>query len=242
MQGRVHARTPGVGREAAWIGNNVGGILSPSLNCTAARPLEMELFHAAGRVVALTGFGGVNRPYMRKFLLIIALPLLVLPGLAQSRNCLRVMPIEDLARQAILIARVKVHKVERARYRGEFSQMAVLYPVDVIDGDFTLKVFNVLARSSVRCAEDNYVKEEEMLVFLEPEDSLFHTVNYQYGQFPIVGEIVKGWRDKANKPIDKPYADVRREIQAWVTAAHTPKPDGDQPQPTKPVKPPEPRQ
>ena len=177
---------------------------------------------------------------MSKFLLIIALPLLVLPGFAQSRNCLRVMPMEEVARQAILIARVKVHKVEKARYRGEFSQMAVLYPLEVIEGDFTLKQINVLARSSVRCAEDNYVKEDEMLVFLEPEDSLFHTVNYQYGQFPIVGEIVKGWRDSANKPIDKPYAEVRRDIQAWIAAAHTPKPDGDQqPQPTKPVKPPD---
>jgi len=208
---------------------------------TPLLPLEMELFHAVGRVVALTGFGGVNLPYMRKVVLIIALPLLVLPGLAQSRNCLRVMPIDEVARQAILIARVKVHKVEKARYRGEFLQLAVLYPVDVIEGDFTLKEINVLARSSVRCAEDNYVKEDEMLVFLEPQDSLFHTVNYQYGQFPIVGEIVKGWRDKANKPIDKPYAEVRREIQAWVTAAHTPKPEGEQPQPAKPVKPPEPR-
>lgn len=181
---------------------------------------------------------------MRKVVLIIALPLLVLPGLAQSRNCLRVMPIDDVTRQAILIARVKIHKVDKAKYRGEFSQLAVLYPVDVIEGDFTLKEINVLARSSVRCAEDNYTRDDEMLVFLEPVDSLFHTVNYQYGQFPIVGEIVKGWRDPANKPIDKPYAEVRREIQAWVTAAHTPKPEGEQPQPpkqpSKPVKPPEP--
>jgi len=180
---------------------------------------------------------------MRKVVLIIALPLLVLPGLAQSRNCLRVMPIDDVTRQAILIARVKVHKVDKAKYRGEFSQLAVLYPVDVIEGDFTLKEINVLARSSVRCAEDNYTRDDEMLVFLEPVDSLFHTVNYQYGQFPIVGEIVKGWRDKANKPIDKPYAEVRREIQACVTAAHTPKPEGEPPQPqkqpSKPVKPPE---
>jgi hypothetical protein len=199
--------------------------------------LEMELFRHAGRVVALTGFGGVSRPYMRKFLLIIALPLLIVQGFGQTRNCLRVMPMEEVARQAILIARVKVHKVEKARYRGEFNQMATLYPVDVIEGDFTLRRIDVLARSGVRCAEDNYVKEDEMLVFLEPEDSLFHTVNYQYGQFPIVGEIVKGWRDKANKPIDKPYAEVRREIQAWIAAAHTPKPE-DQPSP-KPVKPPD---
>ena len=180
---------------------------------------------------------------MGKVRLIIALTLLVLPGLAQSRNCLRVMPIDDVTRQAILIARVKIHKVDKAKYRGEFSQLAVLYPVDVIEGDFTLKEINVLARSSVRCAEDNYTRDDEMLVFLEPVDSLFHTVNYQYGQFPIVGEIVKGWRDKANKPIDKQYAEVRREIQACVTAAHTPKPEGEQPQPpkqpSKPVKPPE---
>src|SRR5262249_16802453 len=166
----------------------------------------MKPFGTSKRVLALTGFGGTGLHYMRKLVLIIALPLLVLPGLAQSRNCLRVMPVEELVRQAILIARVKVHKVDRARYRGEFTQLAIVYPLDVIEGDFTLKEINGLARSSVRCAEDNYIRDDEMLVFLEPQDSLFHTVNYQYGQFPIVGEIVKGWRDQANKPIDKPYA------------------------------------
>jgi len=148
------------------------------------------------------------------------------------------MPIDELTRQSVLIARVKVRRVDRANYKGEFNQLAVLTPIDVIDGDFTLKELNVLARSSVRCAEDNYAKEEEMLVFLEPQDSLFHTVDYQYGQFPIVGEIVKGWRDKANKPIDKPYAEVRAQIQACVAAAHTPKPEGEQPPKPSPVKPP----
>jgi len=198
----------------------------------------MELFRACGRVVALTGFGGVDLLYMRRAVLIIALPLFVLTGLAQSQNCLRVMPVDEVTRAAILIARVKVHKVEKARYRGEFSQMAVLYPVDVIEGDFTLQEIHVLARSSVRCAEDNYQKQDDMLVFLEPQDSLFHTVNYQYGQFLIVGEIVKGWRDKANKPVDKPYEEVRREIQMCIAAARNPKPEGPQ-QPQKPVKPPE---
>jgi hypothetical protein len=177
---------------------------------------------------------------MRKVVFLIALSPLVLPGLAQSRNCLRVMAVDELTKQSILIARVKVHKVDKARYRGEFTQLAVLRPVEVIEGDFTLKEINVLARSSVRCAEDNYTRDDEMLVFLEPQDSLFHTVNYQYGQFPIVGDIVKGWRDKANKPIDKPYAEVRREIQAYVVAAHTPKPEGEELQrPKQPVKPPE---
>jgi hypothetical protein len=66
-------------------------------------------------------------------------------------------------------------------------------------------------------------------------------VNFQYGQFPIVGEIVKGWRDKDNKPIDKPYAEVRREIQACINSAHAPKPEGEQPQkPAKSMKPPAP--
>jgi hypothetical protein len=151
------------------------------------------------------------------------------------------MPVDELTRQSIFIARIKVHKVERARYRGEFNQLALLRPVDVIDGDFTLKEIFVLALSGVRCAEDNYNKDDEMLVFLEPQDSLFHTVNYQYGQFPIAGDIVKGWRDKSNKPVDKPYEEVKREILACLKAARSPKPSGEQPQkPSQPVKPPSP--
>jgi len=175
---------------------------------------------------------------MKKFSILTALPLLILPGLAQSPACLRVMPTEELARQAVLIARVKVNRVEKVRYRGEFSQLGVLNPVDVIEGDFTLKELNVVARSSVRCAEDNFIKGDEMLVFLEPQESLFHTLNYQYGQFPIVGDIVKGWRDKENKPCDKPYSEVRIEIQGYINAAHAPKPEGEQPPVPKPVKPP----
>src|SRR5689334_2350800 len=99
---------------------------------------------------------------MGKVVFLIALPLLVLPGLAQSRSCLRINPVDELTRQAILIARVRVHKVDRANYRGAFGQLAVLIPIDVVDGDFTLKALNVLARSSVRCAEDNYTKDQEM--------------------------------------------------------------------------------
>ena len=174
---------------------------------------------------------------MRKLLLMIALSPLILPALAQSRACLRLMTVDEFARNSILISRVKVQKVEKAKYKGEFSQLASLRPVDVIEGDFTLSQFNVLARSSVRCAEDNYNKEDEMLVFLEPLDSLFHTVNYQYGQFQIVGEIVKGWRDKTNKPVDKPYSEVRQEIVVLVNAAHAPPVDPSAPKP--PVKPPD---
>jgi hypothetical protein len=171
---------------------------------------------------------------MSKVCLILALPLLVLPGLAQSRNCLRVMTNEELVQSAALIARVKVHKVDnKANYRGIYGQIAILKPIDVIEGDFTLKTLNVVARSNVRCAEDNYIEKQEMLVFLSSEDSLFRTQNFQYGQFPIVGEIVKGWRDKANKPVDKPYPEVRLEIEALVNAAHNP-PSEPSHQPVKP--------
>jgi hypothetical protein len=173
---------------------------------------------------------------MRKLALILALPLLVLPGLAQTRNCLRIMPMDEITRNSTLIARVKVHRAEKAKYKGSFFQVAILRPVDVIEGDFTLKDMNVLARSNVRCAEDNYIETQEMLVFLEPEDSLFHTVNYQYGQFLIAGDIVKGWRDQNNKPVDKPYTEVRQEILAYVNAVRTPKSETTQ-QPVQPVKP-----
>jgi len=177
---------------------------------------------------------------MGKVVLIIALTLVGLPALAQSRDCLRVNPIEELTRQAILIARVKVQKVEKANYRGAFNQLAFLKTVDVVDGDFTLKTITVLARSSVRCAEDNYTKDEEMLVFLEPEGSLFQTVNFQFGQFLIVNDVVKGWRDKSNQPMDKPYEEVKREIQACIQSSRTAKPNGEHPPKPQSPKPPEP--
>jgi len=148
------------------------------------------------------------------------------------------MPIDEMTRNSVLIGRVKVQKADKANFRGSFSQIAILRPVDVIEGDFTLKQINVLARSNVRCAEDNYIEAQEMIVFLEPEESLFHTVNFQYGQFPIVNEIVKGWRDANNKPIDKPYTEVRQEIIAYVNAVRNPKPETPQPPQPAPVKPP----
>ncbi|HWX41609.1 MAG TPA: hypothetical protein VN345_10715, partial [Blastocatellia bacterium] len=76
-----------------------------------------------------------------------------------------------------------------------------------------------------------------MLVFLEPEEGLFRTVNFQFGQFQMAGDIVKSWRDKANKPIDKPYNEVRQEVEAYVNAAHSPQPEGPLgagPQPASP--------
>ena len=160
---------------------------------------------------------------MRKVIILIALPLLALTGFAQSRNCLRIMPTDELTRNAIWIGRVKVRRADKANYRGSFTQVATLQPIDAIEGDFTLKELNVLAQSIVRCADDNYVKDQDVLVFLETQDSLFHTLNFQYGQFIIVNETVKGWRDANNNSVDKPYADVRKEIIGYINAAQTPK-------------------
>src|SRR5581483_8478008 len=112
---------------------------------------------------------------MRKATVLIAFALLVLPGFAQSRSCLRLMPADELSRNATWIGRVRVRRADKANYRGSYGQIAALQPIDVIEGDFTLKELNVLARTTVRCAEDSYTNEQEMLVFLETEDSLFHT-------------------------------------------------------------------
>jgi hypothetical protein len=153
-----------------------------------------------------------------------AIALMLVPEVlfAQYRNCLRVMPIEELTRGAILIIRAKVIKVEKAKYEGIYSQIATLEPIDFIEGDYTLKRVSVFAHSNVRCAADNYVEGQEVLVFLEPERSLYHTLNFQFGQFVINNGIVKGWRNKSNVASDKPYPDVRLEIEACLTG-NTPK-------------------
>ncbi len=159
---------------------------------------------------------------MKKTVLIIALPLLVMSGLAQTRNCLRVMPLDELIRTSSFIARVRVHKSGKANYRGFYRQLATLRVIEVIEGDFTLQEAFVLARSNVPCAEDSYTEGQEMLVFLEPDSGLFHTVNFQYGHFVIEGEMVKGWRDKTNKALDKPFAEVRQEILAILNPKGVP--------------------
>jgi hypothetical protein len=153
---------------------------------------------------------------MNKLALIIAPLLLVAGGMAQSRSCLRVMPMDELVRTSIWIGRVKVKKVSKASYRGMYGQMAILQADDIIDGNITLTEIHVLAKSNVPCAMDGYEVKQDALVFLTPEDSLFRTSNFQYGEFQIVDEVVKGWRDKSNHLADKPYAEVRKEIEGYL--------------------------
>src|SRR5262245_43246986 len=135
-------------------------------------------------------------PYLNKTLVACVLILLTVATPAQQRNCLRVMPVEELSRSATLIARVKVLKADRARFDGNYGQVARVQTMDVIEGDFTLKELQVLAKSAVRCADDTYTEGQEMLVFLVPDRGLYHTLNFQFGQFQIAAELVRGWRDK----------------------------------------------
>src|SRR5580704_16437190 len=155
---------------------------------------------------------------------IIATTLLFLGALGggQSHDCLRIMTPEELSRKASLIARIKVTRAEKANLYGMFAQLVTATPLSVMEGDNRPAQINILARSNVQCAEDEYTTKQEMLVFLAPEGSIYKTLDFQYGEFLIVGDTVKNWRDKANKPSDKPYEEVRAEIEAYITAAHTP--------------------
>lgn len=175
---------------------------------------------------------------MKKLALIIAPLFLVGAGMAQSRSCLRVMPTDELIRSSIWIGRVKVEKVHKSNYRGMYGQLAILKAEDIIEGNFSLQQLPVLAKSNVPCAEDSYAKEQELLVFLIPESSLFRTQNFQFGQFPIVGELVKGWRDKANNPVDTPYVEVRKEIEEYIKKLRAQPGSQPPPAPVKPIKPP----
>ena len=170
---------------------------------------------------------------MKRLSFIIILPLILVAVQAQPRSCLRIMPVDELIRNSTLIARVTVQKVSRANYRGAYNQLAILQAKDVIDGNTSLQQINVLSKSTIACANDVYQKNQEMLVFLVPEESLYSTQNFQYGQFLIVDEIVKGWRDQANNLMDKPYFEVRKEIEDYLKALR----NQNQPAPTQPPQP-----
>src|SRR5215813_901521 len=159
---------------------------------------------------------------MKKLILITSMVLAASASFSQNRPCLRIMSIDELARGATFIGRVKVVKVEKINYRGAYGQLATVVPSEVINGDFTVKRLNILAKSNVQCAEDNYVVGQEMLVFLGPADSLFKTLNFQFGQFLIAGNVVRGWRDKNNRPVDKLYADALKEIDCVLNPNTSP--------------------
>ena len=137
------------------------------------------------------------------------------PPTAAQNKCMRVMSPEELSKEAELIIRIKVTKVERATYLGLYEQVATVKVTEVIDGDTTLKdkEIRIWAQSRIPCAADSYTLGDELLVFLVREVTFYHTLNYQYGQFHLQNEQVLGWRDKDKGEIAKNYPDVTSEIR-----------------------------
>jgi hypothetical protein len=147
---------------------------------------------------------------------------------------LRVMPPAELVANSVIIARARVVDVDESDW-ADFKQMATLELVDVIEGDFTLKTVRVAARSIVAYTDDRYAKKEEWLVFLRHESGFYRTVNYQYGQFRIENDVVRGWRNIENVATDKPYYSVREEVERILTDMRTPlSPAADVTQPAVP--------
>jgi hypothetical protein len=161
---------------------------------------------------------------MMKTIVTLSLLVAVLSSPA-SAVCLRVMTPQELVVTSILIARVRVTDTDDSDW-GEFGQIATLELVDIIEGDFTLRDARVHAKSHVACADDQYKKKDEFLVFLEQSGGLYHTVNFQYGQFRIEGEVVRGWRNADGGVSEKPYYSVREEIEGIVAGIRNPKQEG----------------
>jgi hypothetical protein len=142
------------------------------------------------------------------------------------------MPPAELIANSVIIARARVVDVDESDW-GDFKQMATLELEDVIEGDFTLKRVRVAARSLVAYTDDKYAKKEEWLVFLWHDAGFYRTVNYQYGQFKIENDVVRGWRNADNVASDRPYYSVREEVERLLTEMRTPAPadPGAQPGP-----------
>jgi hypothetical protein len=159
---------------------------------------------------------------MYRFCLLVALVLALSAPLTAGPN-LRVMAPAELVANSVIIARVRVVDVDESDW-GDFKQVVTLELVDVIEGDYTLEHVRVAARSLVAYTSDRYAKKEEWLVFLAHDGGLYRTVNFQYGQFRIEGDVVHAWRSNENVAADKPYYSVREEIERLVTDMRTPPP------------------
>ena len=150
--------------------------------------------------------------------------------------CLRIMPPAELVANSILIARARVLAVEESDW-GMYRQTAELELTDIVYGDITLKRARVGAASGVACAGDRYAKKEEWLVFLALDGGLYHTANYQFGQFRVDGDVVRGWRNAEGVAADKPYYSVREDVEAIIAGIHTPPPEGATEQVVTPMPP-----
>ncbi|MBX7219142.1 MAG: hypothetical protein K1Y36_04285 [Blastocatellia bacterium] len=147
-----------------------------------------------------------------------------------SQCRLRVMDARELTVQADLIARVRVKKAKDIR-DPLYGQIATLEVVEVIKGDPRLKEVTVWAMTKIYCATDAYVRGQEFLVFLAHEQTLYRTLNFQYGQFLIGGPTIKGWRTPnpdASAAPEKTYEQIKNEIQIYLEPL---RPQGETPVP-----------
>lgn len=114
---------------------------------------------------------------------------------------MRVMETRELVLSADLIARVRVRSTKNIR-NPMYGQLATLEIIEVIYGDPRRQEVRVWAMSTTYCARDAYAPQQEMLVFLARDQTLFHTVNWQYGQFLMSGETVEEWRGRSGEVAD----------------------------------------
>lgn len=162
-----------------------------------------------------------NPPPMKALFLSLFLAFFVsclpAPSFAQCR--IRIMDVRELTLQADLILRVKVGKVKAVR-TPMYGQLATLDVIEVIYGDARIKQVQVWALSNTYCAMDSYAPEQEMLVFLVRDQTLYKTLNLQYGEFSISnGVTVEGWRGDFNNPgltYSKNFSDVKREVLGYL--------------------------
>ncbi|MFQ3640834.1 MAG: hypothetical protein SNJ62_12605 [Chloracidobacterium sp.] len=165
--------------------------------------------------------------YMRFLLLFCTLlffPFFAKPAVSQCN--MRVMDTRELVLNADLIARVRVRSTKNIR-NPMYGQVAVLEILEVIYGDPRRREVRVWAMSTTYCARDAYAPQQEMLVFLARDQTSFHTVNWQYGQFLVTNDIVEAWRGRSaesattlaatrqpDAPLGQPlpFTEVKQEI------------------------------
>ncbi len=169
-------------------------------------------------------FETVTSPRMRSiliFCLLLLAPVFSQPADAQCR--MRVMDARELTLGSDVIARVRVREVKKIRH-PVYSQLATLELTEVIFGDPRQKELKVWAGSNIYCATDKYEPQQEMLVFLVRDQTLFRTNNWQYGQFAISADLVEGWRSVSQTGTavsgPKSVEEVRKEIFGYFEANH----------------------
>jgi hypothetical protein len=178
----------------------------------------------------------------RVFLLLLPLLLALSVSADAQITGMRVMPSDELTSRSDAIVRGVVKKVEKANYLGTYTQLATLQVTDILKGDSRLKEVKIWAGSQVINANDFFTKDLEVLVFVVREQTFYRLLNYQYGQFLVEAETIKGWREPKGpviepppngsngtpqenisdyNVIDKTYSEVRRDIETALVRKFT---------------------